>query len=91
MGNLWTLLDQLMRHLDDEYSEHLIDTLQQQQGLGLGIALMVRVARLHGGLVAFGNRQAGAGAWVQFRLPAQTTERTVVAGGVQARLSPVAA
>lgn len=84
-------LDQLTRELDRGDGKHLIWAFESQDGLSLGIALMVCVAQLHGGSVAFGNRQAAPGAWVRFRLPVQATSRPISATGAHTTLNAVAA
>jgi signal transduction histidine kinase/DNA-binding response OmpR family regulator len=62
------ILDQIARQIDQGQGEQFIAALQPRHGVGLGIAVMVRVAYLHGGTIAFGN-YADRGAWVQFTLP----------------------
>jgi K+-sensing histidine kinase KdpD len=86
-----SLLDQINQELNDRDGQHVLGTFQSRHGLRLGIALMVRVARLHSGGVAFGNRQHEPGAWVQFRLPAQAAQRPIGVIGVRTTLDALAA
>jgi K+-sensing histidine kinase KdpD len=48
--------------------EQFIAKLEPRCGIGLGIAVMVRVVGWHGGRVTFGNGEE-RGAWTQFVLP----------------------
>ena len=72
----------IAKHMDDGHGEQFIGALLPRTGLGLGIALMVRVARLHGGSVTFSNRQDRRGARAQFLLPLGTMIQTRGAGDI---------
>jgi C4-dicarboxylate-specific signal transduction histidine kinase len=63
------ILQQIAERMDQGQGEQFIATLQPRHGVGLGIAAMVRTARLHGGTIAFGNHASRRGAWVEFTLP----------------------
>ncbi|HEX6289517.1 MAG TPA: ATP-binding protein [Herpetosiphonaceae bacterium] len=63
------LLEQIAATIDQGQGEQFIGSLQPRHGTGLGIALMVRVARLHAGTIAFGNHAERRGAWVELLLP----------------------
>ncbi len=66
------LLEQINSRINQGQGEQFIASLQPRHGIGLGIALMVRVARLHGGTIAFGNHVDRSGAWVELLLPKDT-------------------
>jgi signal transduction histidine kinase/ActR/RegA family two-component response regulator len=72
----------IANHLNDGQGEQFIGVLLPRTGVGLGIALMVRVARLHGGNVTFRNRQDRRGAQAQFVLPLWTHALTKGAGDI---------
>lgn len=74
------VLEQIAARIDQGQGEQFIATLQPCHGIGLGIAGMVRTARLHCGTITFGNHTDRRGAWVQFTLPkmAESKELEVI-------------
>jgi two-component system, NtrC family, sensor kinase len=68
-GFMPQILQQIAAHMDQGQGEQFIAALQPRHGVGLGVAAMVRTARLHGGTIGFGNHADRRGAWVEFILP----------------------
>ncbi|HEY0735154.1 MAG TPA: ATP-binding protein, partial [Herpetosiphonaceae bacterium] len=63
------VLEQIEVLMEQGQGEQFIAAIEPRHGIGLGIAAMVRMARLHGGTIAFGNHAERCGAWVEFSLP----------------------
>lgn len=63
------VLAQIETLMEQGQGEQFIAAIEPRHGIGLGIAAMVRMARLHGGTIAFGNHAERCGAWVEFSLP----------------------
>lgn len=63
------VLEQITSRIDQGQGEQFIAAIEPRHGIGLGIAAMVRMARLHGGAIMFGNHAGRRGAWVEFSLP----------------------
>jgi signal transduction histidine kinase len=70
------ILSQVAQRIEQGNGEQFIGVLEPRYGTGLGIALMLRVARLHQGTLRCGNHPQKPGAWVQFILP--TARRRII-------------
>lgn len=64
------ILEDLTQYIDDGYGEQFIGTLEPRYGLGMGIPVTVHVAKVHGGMVAYGNHADRRGAWLRWTFPA---------------------